>query len=146
MKVHVLILLAAGFMLAADDKQEKADKDKLHGTWQAVSGQRDGRPDDKVKEHHLTLSGEGFSIKEGDKVVLKGMFKVDATKKPKALDFTIDEGPEALKGKTALGIYELNGDDLKWCAAEPGSSERPTEFAAKAGTRHLLVVFKREKP
>ena len=50
-----------------------------------------------------------------------------------------------LNGKTALGIYELDGDTLKWCANEPGGNERPKKFSSEAGTKYLLVTLKREK-
>jgi uncharacterized protein (TIGR03067 family) len=49
-------------------------------------------------------------------------------------------------GKTALGIYVLEGDTLKWCVNEPGETERPKEFSAPPGTRLMFVTFKREKP
>ena len=48
-------------------------------------------------------------------------------------------------GKTAKGIYELDGDTLKWCTASPGKGERPTGFTADAGSERLFVTLKREK-
>ena len=44
------------------------------------------------------------------------------------------------------GIYELGKDTLKWCAGEPGTEDRPKEFATKEGTKGMLVNFKKEKP
>jgi uncharacterized protein (TIGR03067 family) len=68
---------------------------------------------------------------------------VDVAKKPKTIDITFTEGPE--KGKTIVGIYELEGDTYKVCINVNGK-ERPKEFAAKAGSGHGLEVLKREKP
>jgi hypothetical protein len=56
-----------------------------------------------------------------------------------------DLGPEEVKGKTAKAIYALDGDDLTWCVAEPGSGERPEKLATKEGVKHMLVKLKREK-
>jgi hypothetical protein len=53
------------------------------------------------------------------------------------------EGPE--KGNTSLGIYELQGDDLKLCLTIT-AKDRPTEFAAKPKSGHGFEVLKREKP
>ena len=44
-----------------------------------------------------------------------------------------------------LGIYEFSGsDNFKTCWS-PAGKERPTTFASKEGSGHLLFVFKREK-
>jgi uncharacterized protein (TIGR03067 family) len=53
------------------------------------------------------------------------------------------EGPE--KGNTALGIYELDGDEWKLCLTIT-AKDRPTEFAAKPKSGLGLEVLKREKP
>jgi uncharacterized protein (TIGR03067 family) len=37
-----------------------------------------------------------------------GTVTVNSMKKPKAIDVAMTEGPE--KGKTVLGIYEIDGD------------------------------------
>jgi uncharacterized protein (TIGR03067 family) len=78
------------------------------------------------------------------------MIKIDSSKKPKHMDLTIKEAEgeiEKFKDQTALAIFELDGDTLKWCAAEPGSDSRPTEFPDKEGGegKHLYLVFKRGK-
>src|SRR5438105_250465 len=123
----------------------KTDKDKLQGTWRPVAGEQGGRPDPDAKEHTLTFSGDKFAIKRGDQTFIEGTFVLDPTKKPKAIDMNISGGKERFKGKTARGIYAFAGDELKWCVAEPGTEERPTDFKT-AGTNHLCVTFKREKP
>jgi uncharacterized protein (TIGR03067 family) len=144
MKGRLLLVLVIGVLIAAQDKKEKDDKEKLQGTWRAVSAEEGGKEDPKAKENTLTFDGDNWTIKENDKVRWKGTLKVDSTKKPKTIDMAVTE-PPPFAGKTSLGIYELDGDNLKWCAAEPGEKERPKEFATK-GTHNLMVVLKREKP
>ena len=41
-----------------------------------------------------------------------------------------------------LGIYEFDGKTQKVCFA-PVGKERPAEFSSKAGTQHVLTVWKR---
>ena len=149
-----MLVLAAGVLLAtigfaaavvADDAADKKDKEKLQGTWAAVSGEKEGKEDPEAKEHALVFEGDKFSVKKGDKVVVRGTFKIDASKSPETMDIEISEGPEDVKGKTAQAIYALDGDELTWCVAEPGSGKRPEKLATKEGVKHMLVKLKREK-
>ena len=133
-------------LVGAEDKDaDKKDKEKLQGTWNAVSGESGGKEDAEAKEHALVFKGDEFNVKRGDKVIIKGTFKIDSSKKPKTIDMEIVEAPGDDTGKTALGIYKLEGDDLTWCVDEPGSGNRPKEFASKEGTKTMLVKLKREK-
>ena len=70
-------------------------------------------------------------------------------KDPKQLDRTFVEGRP--KGKVLPGIYQLDGDELKYCyntgVRGPKYTVRPKEFKGDldiAGT--FLLVLKREKP
>ena len=69
-------------------------------------------------------------------------FKLDETKNPKELDATETTDGQQL---VHLGIYELKGDDLKLCYVTFGT-DRPTEFTAGPGSRHILTTYKRVKP
>src|SRR5262249_62401285 len=89
------LVLAAGALLVtfglaavavADDAADKKDKEKLQGTWPAVSGEKKGKEDAGAKEHALIFEGDKISIKRGDKVVVRGTFKVKADKSPKTMD------------------------------------------------------------
>jgi uncharacterized protein (TIGR03067 family) len=129
----------------ADDAADKKDKEKLQGTWTAISGEKEGKEDPEAKEHALVFEGDNFMIKRGDKVFVRGTFKINAAKSPKTMDIDITEGPENVKNKAAQAIYSLDGDELAWCVAEPGSGERPENLATKEGVKHMLVKLKREK-
>jgi uncharacterized protein (TIGR03067 family) len=115
------------------------------GTWRLNSKDVDGKKfsEEEIKDVIATNNGEGrFSVRRGDKVIDEGTVKLDPTKKPKTIDVSVTEGER--KGKTALGIYEIESDAFRVCVARPGD-ERPTEFSAKAGSGCTLIVYKRDK-
>ncbi len=78
----------------------------------------------------------------GGQVFLKAKITLDPSKKPKTIDYRMLEG--FTKGKTQLGIYELDGDTFRSCFSAPGDP-RPTDFTTKAGDRRTLSVWKRVK-
>jgi uncharacterized protein (TIGR03067 family) len=141
----VAALLGAGLAVApatADDKKG-TDLDKLQGTWKFVSMEQDGQPVPKADEMPtITFEKDKFEVKAGGQVVQAGTQVLDAGKKPKTVDATVTEGEG--KGTTMLGIYELDGDNLKACFDTQGK-KRPTEFKTAAGSGHMLVSLKREK-
>src|SRR5205823_5697004 len=120
--------------------------ERLQGAWRPVSGEQGGQAQEDAKEHLLTFAGDTFSIKRGDQLFVKGTFTLDPSQTPKAITMKVTEGRrEEDQGKEVRGIYELGRGTLKWCTAEPGSEDRPKEFATKAGTRHMLVTLKKEQ-
>jgi uncharacterized protein (TIGR03067 family) len=141
MKAKLLVVLAVGLLAAAEQKDDaKKDQEKLQGTWAVVEGPPGGK---------MVFDGDKFTVRHDDKDLYKGTFKIDPSKSPKTIDLMVAEdnsGGGTAKGKTSLGIYQLDGDKLKWCANEPGKEQRPKEFAKQAGgDRLLLVIFEREK-
>jgi len=149
MKARWLTVLAVGLLLGADAANDdvKKEKEKLQGTWKAVTVEQRGESKEDTDDHRLIFAGDEFTIKRGEQAVIKGKFKIDPSKSPKEIDMEITEDrKEENKGKTALGIYSLDGDTLKWCASEPGAPDRPKEFSGPADTKQMLVTLKREKP
>jgi uncharacterized protein (TIGR03067 family) len=143
------IALALGLALVgsalADDKADaaKKDQDKLQGTWTFVSMEGDGQPVPQGDPPPtITFTGNKFAVKAGEVVLQAGTQTLDPSQKPKAVDSTVTEGEG--KGTTMLGIYELDGDNLKACFDTQGK-KRPTEFKTAAGSGHMLVVLKRAK-
>ena len=117
---------------------------KLDGEWAMVSGEANGVPLAKT----LVATGKRVA-KDGEttiymvgKMFFKAKYSIDPTKKPKAIDYEMTEG--LTKGRTHFGIYELDGDTVKFCFAGPGE-DRPTEFTTKAKTQDTLSVWKKEK-
>jgi uncharacterized protein (TIGR03067 family) len=68
-----------------------------------------------------------------------GRLQTRPSQKPKQIDLLFGDG------KTAKGVYHLEGDTLKLCAEKETDCERPTEFSTKHGTTHFLVVLKKKK-
>jgi uncharacterized protein (TIGR03067 family) len=117
---------------------------RLAGEWSMVSGEADGQamPKELVKTGKRVAQDGETTILIGGQVYFKAKFSIDPAKKPKAIDYVMTEG--LTKGKTHLGIYELDGDTVKFCFAAPGK-ERPTEFTAKEGSQRTLSVWTRDK-
>jgi uncharacterized protein (TIGR03067 family) len=138
----IAVLVLVGVTGAQD--AAKKEVTLLEGEWSMVSGEANGQslPEDAVKGGKRVAKDGETTITLGGKVYLKAKFTIDPTKKPKAIDYTMTEGPT--KGKTHLGIYELEGDTVKFCFAAPGK-DRPTEFTAKEGSDQTLSVWKRDK-
>ena len=83
------------------------------------------------------------TVTVGGQLIMKAKFRLDASKTPKTIDYDVIDGPT--KGKKHLGIYELNGDDLRLCVGRIGRP-RPTNFAAADGSKHILTTYRRAEP
>lgn len=142
--LHSLALLFVANLVVAEDDAVKKEMAKLDGTWQMVSGQASGfpLPEEKAKTGKRVAKDGETTITFGDQPYFKAKYTIDPSKKPKTIDYMMTEGPT--KGKTHLGIYELDGDTVKFCFAAPGK-DRPTDFTAKEGSERTLSVWKREK-
>jgi uncharacterized protein (TIGR03067 family) len=134
------IVAVAGLLVAAQDA--KKDTDKLQGTWVVQSLERGGQADPNSKGDTLTIQGDKFTVKmkNGE---MKGTIKFDPDKTPKQLQFMVTEGQG--QAGTSLGIYALEGDELKLCLGQIGGTERPKALASKEGENHLFIVLKRGK-
>jgi uncharacterized protein (TIGR03067 family) len=117
------------------EEAARRDRERMQGMWKFVSGKR---------EAQLLISGDHFTMRFRNGDIYVGTFTLDALAKPRAMDLTIQEGPEAFRGKTALAIYEFDGDHLIWCPAEPGRENRHGCFPAP-DDGHLCIIFHREK-
>src|SRR5262245_26365771 len=115
----VIAVLAVVALAGAQDaaKEEMA---RLEGEWSMVSGEANGvpMPEVTVKTGKRVAKDGETSVSIGGRVYFKAKFSIDPAKMPKAIDYAMTEGPT--KGETHLGIYELDGDTIKFCFAAPG--------------------------
>jgi uncharacterized protein (TIGR03067 family) len=111
---------------AGDTAQE--DLKKLQGSWVIKMATHKGKPLDKEIGNDVTISGNKYTIKQKDGKVATGVFKIDAGKSPKTIDFTADPGQgQSLFNKA---IYDFQAGLLR---VSVGVEEnRPTEFDDKA--------------
>jgi uncharacterized protein (TIGR03067 family) len=132
------LVFGTGTAVPADDKESKS----LNGTWQVVSQWTDGKQEAIPKDggDMVTLNDGKYTIKEGDKDICKGSFKLDSSKSPMSIDKTMSEGDD--KGKTALGIFQLTGDEVKLAWSRAGETDRPAGFEAKS---YRVTTLKRIK-
>ena len=140
--IAALLLL----LVATPGAQDPTAKEmaRLEGEWSMVSGEASGQsmPAEMVKTGKRVAKDGETTVTLGGRVYFKAKFKIDPSKKPKSIDYTMTEGPT--KGKTHLGIYELDGDTVKFCFAAPGK-ERPTDFTAKEGSERTSSCWKRDE-
>jgi uncharacterized protein (TIGR03067 family) len=145
MRVIVPVIAVLALVGAAGGQDAvKKEMVQLEGEWSMVSGEADGvsMPKELVSSGKRVAKDGETTVTIGGQVYLKAKFTIDPTKKPKAIDYTMTEGPT--KGKTHLGIYEVDGDTVRFCFAAPGK-DRPTDFTAKEGSQRTLSVWKRDK-
>jgi uncharacterized protein (TIGR03067 family) len=132
-----LLLGVASPSISADPKP-KSKKTGLEGTWIAV------KKDSAAQR--LKFAGNTFEATIDGKT-LKGTFKLNDEENPMHIDLKITKSTaEKYKGKTALGIYEFVGENIRWCSSQPGRKRRPGQFATRMGDARLLLgTFKKKK-
>ena len=145
---------------SADKKVEKpkSDEDRLQGVWEFDSmiagGPTLGKDDLKKAEtpwKTITITGDKLrmvnrKLREpdaGKDLVFDYRFKLDPSKKPKAVDLIHDDdraGRE--KGSTVACLYELDGKLLRLCF--PGDpKERPKALESPVRSSNLILTFKK---
>ena len=146
--VRVLVLGAAvGLVSLAGAQEKKAgklDPAKLPGTYEFVSGVKDGTsvPADNLKAVTFIITKDGMELKSPDGS-FKFKYTLDATKTPAAIDMEITESPiPDAKGMKRKGIVSLDGDTLK-LAYGAMADDTPTDFAGKKG--HSFTLKKAKK-
>jgi uncharacterized protein (TIGR03067 family) len=141
--VNSCLIALAVMGVSQAQESGSADKDRLQGLWQAIKGEAHG---------HETTKAElqVFQIRIKDNVMTflpdnrSSTFELDASKKPKTIDFIPNDGPA--KGmKVPAGIYSLNGDELILCLNNGDAPGRPSEFKTRPGGDLRLLVLQRVK-
>jgi len=134
------LAIAIGGLATAEDKPADAAK-KLEGTYSVVEFLTNGKPSPKTAEIKTVEIKDGVISINLDKKSEDANFTLDPSKKPRAADWTITTEGD-LKGKTALGIYDLDKDTWKHCF---GFDKRPEKFESKEGSKVTNAVLKRVK-
>jgi uncharacterized protein (TIGR03067 family) len=135
--------------IAADEPKagDRGAVKQLRGSWRPESVTEGGRRltgDDLEAYKGMTLTiQEGKStLKAADGKVLSACdLKLDAGRDPKTFDAEEVEGVGV--GRTYKGVWEVEGDTLKWCFS---TKDRPKGFETKEEADFFLLVLKRAKP
>jgi uncharacterized protein (TIGR03067 family) len=132
----VLVLGGSSYLAFGNEK----DKKSLQGTWNGSAGD---------KKAQMTIDGDKFTFMFGDSTA-SGTMKIDASKTPKQIDLAVTKGSDdhtkKYEGKTSKGIFEFDGNKLKWCANEPGMDARPDAFPKSGDDKKFLyITFERAK-
>jgi uncharacterized protein (TIGR03067 family) len=139
------VMLAAALLGAEDADQRKA----LDGTWHTVSLEVNGQTesDDDARQYEVVFAKDKFTVNKSGQPLMKGALTVDAAAVPARIDLKIEENTENPDdvGKTLSGIYQITGDELKWCFGLPAGAERPKEFKTEQDSGRVLATLKRQK-
>jgi uncharacterized protein (TIGR03067 family) len=132
-----LVALAIGFStrgVAADDSAESKALKAFQGTWvTSENNDLDAKWVFKGEIVEITVNGMDY----------KGKVKLDDKAMPHpTLDIDLTEGPEDAKGKTAKGVYKLEGDKLVISVSHPGH-DRPKEFEPVPDEVYLFELKKK---
>jgi len=149
MRLRLLVVFVAALVLSASPSvaDDKKDQDALQGTWEVTAMVTDGKAEgaDKIKGATIVIKGDKITLSAAEgKLKRSFTFKLDSSKKPKAIDAVLQDSP--LEGKTAKGIYEIKGETLTWCMPQDVDGKRPTELRPKEGDKALIFTAKRVKP
>ncbi len=114
----------------------------IQGEWAIVSGAQDGHAMEPfmIKTGKRVATGKEVTVSFMGQVMVKAKYETDNPKNPKTMDYTHIGGMH--KGKTQVGICELNGRTLRVCFSAPGLSDRPSDFTTNIGDGRTVSVWK----
>ncbi len=128
-------------VLERETAAPKIDEEKLQGDWEMIGVEIDGEQMELSKDETRFLSFVGdLRISSEHEGITS--FKLDGTKSPKQF---IQIWESDWVGLKTVGIYSLDGDQLKICNPEAGKDAPPDEFSAAAGSSRTLITLKRVK-
>jgi uncharacterized protein (TIGR03067 family) len=116
----------------------KSDVEQVQGNWGVKELVYHGEtlPAEALKAIKLKITGKEFVL-ETNEDTYRGKLGLKPDTSPKQMNATLDDGTEV------LAIYEVSGDTMKVCYADP-DSDRPTSFKSAPGSDWVLTVYKRQ--
>ncbi len=114
----------------------------FEGEWRLISGVMDGKKmdDSLVQWVKRVTQGNVTTVLAGPQTMLKVEISFDASSTPATIDYLNLAGSN--KGKKQLGIYQFDGDLVKFCVAPPGAA-RPAAFKSLKGDQRTLTSWTR---
>ena len=148
----VLGILCLGWMTAAGRAAEPpatnapaADLAAIQGRWRLTAGERDGAAftPEFMTNSTRVATGNQTTVTIRGQLIMKARFTLNPAKRPKEIDYDVSGGPYS--GAIQWGIYEITGDEVKFCFSTPGE-KRPANFKTQKGDGKTVSVWTREKP
>lgn len=151
MYVRALAVCLVGLLaVSSGGADDKAEKDKLKGTWKLAEVKWAEEGSTKT----IILSSKSYLVIDGDRMTrrseedgklteTKYKLTIHPGKNPAVFERTALEGKD--KDKTTTGIYTVDGDTLLMCSKKDGL---PTDFTVTQGQDvkdKYLYTYKREK-
>jgi uncharacterized protein (TIGR03067 family) len=123
--------LLAIVMSAAAGAQAGLSKEltALQGNW--VTTMLNGEAVPANPEVMLAVDKDKYAQSVDGQVIERGSIKLDASKKPVAIDLIITEGTDA--GKTQLGVIDIAEKTIRFKLSRPGETTRPGDFEPADG-------------
>ena len=122
-----------------------AEWKRLEGVWEGYVVEGRGEKADRGPFHlRLTVAGETMTavdLGNGNKNLGTGKLALDPAGPLRQLD-AVGAVLPATREKTYLGVYQLDGDTLRWCVGNK-QGVRPEELRSFNG--NYLLVLKRKK-
>lgn len=139
MRLMVAMGLAISLLCGAEAAHAE---EKVEGTWKLIAGEADGKAlsEQQLKDGKLVIQGKQYSATLHGMATITGEQRLDPTAKIKTIDITDSSGPQ--KGRTCLGIYELDGDLFRVTFAPPGKA-RPSKMSTEPHRGNWTHVWKR---
>lgn len=138
----LLMLIISSFSLAAQDKDEGSRRElaKLQGDWKLIAGQSAGQimPPAVITNFSMSVKDSMYEFRNSEETE-RGTMTLDPGKKPTQVDILISDG--SFKGQKQLGIYELNGNKIKFCLSMPDDPKRPEKFESTEGNKCIIFEF-----
>jgi uncharacterized protein (TIGR03067 family) len=91
----------------------------------------------------LTVEDTHFSlVREDSGLWYMGLIRLNLNCRLKKIDMLIDDTSiPALRGKTVLGIFEIDGDSLTIASSQPGEHSRPRSFGEPGTTEFIFAKY-----
>ncbi len=129
------------------DKADAAELKKLQGKWRLIKmeNERGVAPNKEIESLKLEIAGNEFSFLHEERGAIEKetmTIVLDSSKSPKEITLTAVNGPKAVVGKIAEGIYELKGDTFRISMADFGKP-RPAAAELVKVAKARLMEFER---
>ncbi len=133
-----LVILLIGLLTLPAPAGVKRAEDLFTGTWVVTGAMHKGQPVEKVKGNTYTFGEDGVTVTSAAGKTRKGLFKVDLTRKPPAIDLVFADGDK----ERMFGVFEFVGNVLRLNYARD-AADRPSELQPEKDRNWTLLILSR---